>query len=96
MLHPPGNHTLLLLNPPFFRRHMEAVAPTLERFFSALPATPCGVTPGGASATGLPSLPPGRITALVVVPAAAERRSYEVRRLSIVSSSWHGRTAARH
>ena len=92
-----GAHTLLLLNPPFFARHMEGVLPALERFFTAH-ATPPGAGAPAASPTGVDTsagdaLPP-RITALVVVPAAAERRPYEVPHLGALLASPYTRAHA--
>ncbi|KAL1514473.1 hypothetical protein AB1Y20_003572 [Prymnesium parvum] len=65
-----GGHTLLLFNPPFFARHMDQIAPRLDRFLETLTEQEDIADQSAA--------PPPRVTALVVVPAMGERRSYEV------------------
>ena len=84
---PTGGHTLLLLNPPFFPRHMEAIAPTLARFFSAIRASLPAETASSAAAADTPPPSPRRITALVVVPAVGDGRSEEVPHLNALETS---------
>ena len=88
MLASLGGHTLLLLNPPFFARHMEALASSLGEILSASPRNtlPADDTLAAQGSAATPS-PSPRITALVVVPSMGARQSHEVPHLEAIARS---------
>ena len=77
----------MLLNPPFFARHMEKLVPMLERLFAA--ARQRGDGAGENESEPVACTPPRlpRVTALVVVPAAGERRLCELPHIAALLGS---------
>lgn len=84
-----GEHSLLLLNPPFFARHMESIVPTLHRLLGAGASAPPQDASMATESHEAPTSasPFHRVTALVVVPGEGERRPYEVPHLGDLLAS---------